>query len=154
MRYIELTQGKHAIIDDEDFDLVNVYTWCALKKGGNWYVSSHKHNKILYIHRLIMNPKKNEQVDHKNGDGLDNRKQNLRICNNQQNAFNAKGRQKTSKYKGVSWFKQTKRWRTVIMLNKKQIHIGYFEDEIEASKAYNKKAKELFGEFARINDYE
>jgi hypothetical protein len=92
-------------------------------------------------------------IDHGNMNVLDNRKSNLRKCTIQQNACNReKPKHNTSGYKGVYWEKGLKKWRSAIRLNNKKIHIGCYEIKIEAAKAYNKKAKELFGEFARLNE--
>jgi HNH endonuclease/AP2 domain len=154
MKEIKLTQGKFAIVDDEDFERVNQYKWCfqqgyALR--GQW-IKGEKITKIIGLHRFIMNPKKDEFIDHINGNGLDNRKENLRIVTKQQNAFNSnKPITNTSGYKGVSFFRRDKKWRAVIKLNQKYVHIGYFDDKITAAKAYDKKAKELFGNFAKLN---
>lgn len=155
MKQIELTKGKFALVDDEDFEKVSQYKWC-FNQG---YVIRGKWNKgktdAIAMHRFIMNAQKGELVDHINHNGLDNRRQNLRIATRQQNAINSfKPINNTSGYKGVNYMKgegRVKRWRAVIKFNQKYIHIGYFMDAIEASRAYDKKAKELFGEFAYLN---
>lgn len=100
-----------------------------------------------------MNAAPNEQVDHINGDGLDNRKSNLRICNGSQNRCNkGKPKNNTSGYKGVTWHTPNKKWVAQIAVNGKHSYIGSFKTKEEAAKAYNKKAKELHGEFARLNN--
>ena len=91
-------------------------------------------------------------TDHINGDGLDNRKQNLRICTHAENLRNRRlGKNNTSGYKGVSWHKLHKLWYAHISHNKKLMSLGYFKDKEEAAKAYDRKAIELFGEFAKLN---
>jgi len=101
------------------------------------------------MHNLIMGTK---LVDHKNGNGLDNQKNNLRNCTNQQNHMNRRPKKNcTSKFKGVCRFKKDLKWTAVIKFNRKQIYIGIFGNEEDAAKAYDKKAKELFGEFAYLN---
>lgn len=149
MKEIKLTQGKVALVDDEDFEYLNQFKWCAHKECNTYYaVRNAKNNGKLftqYMHNLIIGI---IGVDHKNHEGLDNQKHNLRIANKSQNAMNNMPlKNMTSKYKGVSWFKRDKKWRAVI--NEK--HIGLFIDEIEAAKAYDNKAAELFGEFACLN---
>jgi hypothetical protein len=116
------------------------------------------------MHREILGLNHGDRslVDHRNGNTLDNRRCNLRLATRAQNVFNtAKRKAKaTSKYKGVTWSKQASsngtkydgKWRAQIRHNSKLIHIGMFTNELEAARAYNSKAKELFGEFARLND--
>ena len=106
------------------------------------------------MQRQILGLKENDGIhtDHKNGNGLDNQKHNLRTCSQAQNNRNAKKRENcSSKYKGVYWDKKNKKWRARIYLNKKEICLGRYKNEIDAAKAYDEKAKELFGEFAQPN---
>ena len=108
------TNGIFAIIDKDDIDKVNKYTWHLDKKDKQRYVIASKtYNKVttkIYLHRLIMNCPKNMTVDHINHDGLDNRKINLRICSNRKNVINQRKRKNTSsKYKGVSWDKKLRK---------------------------------------------
>lgn len=153
MKIIKLTQGKEALIDDDDYERVNKFKWQFHKKGyaTHGYKIKGKCKKIR-MHRFILQAPKNKQVDHINGNTLDNRKQNLRLCSHRENSRNtAKTKNKTlSRYKGVSKTHR-KYWRSYIVLNDKQIHLGYFKTEAEAAKAYNKKASDLFGSFARLN---
>lgn len=104
-----------------------------------------------YLHRLIMNAKKGEIVDHINRNTLDNRKENLRICSNMQNTWNAGSRKGLSKYKGVTYIRRSNKWGASIGCNGKRISLGHFELERDAALAYNAKAVELFGEFACLN---
>lgn len=155
MKTILLTQGRVAIVDDEDYDLLMQYSWQVEKRRlyavGNTK-GSIKERKRLRMHRLIMDAPADMQVDHINGDGLDNRKCNLRICSNSQNMMNGRKRKNgTSKYKGVSYFKRDGRWRAVISNFGKYTHIGYFDTEEEAAMAYNEIARNIFGEFAWLN---
>jgi len=92
-------------------------------------------------------------VDHKDGNGLNNRKANLRLCTNSQNQANRNGTQRnnTSGFNGVTWSKHDKKWRAKIMLNKKRVHLGGYYTAAEAANAYDKAAIKLFGEFARVN---
>jgi AP2 domain-containing protein/HNH endonuclease len=105
------------------------------------------------LHRLIMNAPADKEVDHINGDTLDNRRCNLRICSHKENLRNQKlPKNSKSGYKGVTWYKRIKKWRSHIRLNKKQIHLGYFDDIKLAANAYNEAAIKYFGEFAKLND--
>lgn len=157
MKQIKLTQGKVALVDDEDFELLNQWKWYANKKCGFCYAVRHfkaisgKRDKKSMLHRQIMNCPEGLEIDHINHNGLDNKKSNLRICTRSQNQPNQKAKKHSSKYKGVSWHKASKKWQAMIVYNNRQIYIGLFDSEIEAAKAYDKKALELFGEFACLN---
>ena len=169
MKEIQLTKGQVALVDDEDYERINKYKWRAKldKKSKSYYAARtinyyNKFNKrtarTIFMAREIMNLTSNDKlhVDHKNHDTLNNQKDNLRLATNNQNQYNKlKLKNKTSIYKGVSWNKKDKKWKTSIGFNGKRIHLGYFkptpEGEILAAKTYDKKAVELFGEFALLN---
>lgn len=144
--------GTPFLIDDEDYEVVGGMSWYMTDHGYivcREMVGRKKHE--TYLHRLIMNFPDNK-VDHKDGNKLDCRKANLRACTHQQNMFNAKRRKdNTTGYKGVGFLKNVGKYRARIRFNNKQIHIGHFDCPIKAAKAYDKKAKELHGEFARLN---
>jgi len=156
MKEIQLTQGKVALVDDEDFEYLNQFKWNAYKKNNVFYTSRYtgkvngKHIYI-YMHWDVMDRKWIDHVDH---DGLNNQRSNLRPCTSQQNMMNGRKRNviTSSKFKGVCWFKRKSKWIAFIK-KEKQIHLGYFNNEIEAAKAYNTKAIELFGEFACLNEF-
>ncbi len=156
---IPLTQGKFALIDDEDYSIVNLFKWYAHKgyhSHNAFYATTNvvldNKKSTLKMHRLIANVPFNKEADHKDRNGLNNQKYNLRICTDSQNQMNSKSYAGSSKFKGVSWYKITKRWTARITLNRKLIYLGYFKKEKDAAKAYNNKAKELYGEFARLNN--
>jgi len=152
IRFIPLTQGKFAIVDAEDYDWLNMYKWCVSKKRYNFYACRRTRGKKIFMHRLITNAPEGMLVDHINGISLNNRRSNLRICTIAQNNRNSRPwRRSTSKYKGVSWCQAAGKWRARIRPNRKQMHLGCFDNEIKAARAYDKKAKELFGEFAYLN---
>ncbi len=159
MKKLPLTQGKFTLVDDADFDWLSQWKWHAdetryggfmaarHRKGDQW-----KGRGKLRMHRVITDCPCGMQVDHKNHDTLDNRRDNLRICTGRQNQQNQQPQQgKTSQYKGVSFYKATKCWMAYIKHRKKKYHLGCFTNEIDAAKAYDEKAKEFFGEFACIN---
>lgn len=147
---VKLTQGFVAIIDAEDFGLVSQYKWQALRCPNTVY-AVRGGGKVL-LHRVLLNAPDGMHVDHKNHDGLDNRKTNLRLCTHSENNRN---RQKqtgcSSKFKGVS--KRNSRpnlWRAQIKINK-QIHTRSFATELEAALWYDEMAMEHFGAFAKLN---
>lgn len=134
------------VIDIDDVPIVKDLLW-YINSG---YIQNDKYGRL---HRGIMNAKPNEIVDHVNGDRLDNRKSNLRLCTNAENSRNANiSKNNTSGYKGVSWDKSRNLWHAQIMVDKRTIHIGRFGDKLEAAKAYNKAAVKYHGEFALLNN--
>lgn len=157
-------KGKVVLVDDEDFEELNQYDWFwSVSKGKGYVRRAYKQDgKIItvYMHRVINKTPKDMVTDHKNGNTLDNRKSNLRSCTQGQNVHNSKGPKLNnkreapkSKYKGVYPTSKKakgnyKPWCALI----KRMHLGRFDTEIEAAIAYNKKAIELFGEFAVINE--
>lgn len=167
MKKIPLTQGKFAIVDDENFEQLSKHKWCVQKAENTFYairgIGGRLNHRVISMHRQILGLKHGDgkQTDHKNHNGLDNREANLRVCINTQNQHNrlkAKNK-RTSQYKGIYWHKgriykgkQYKgRWQVEIQFNKKRIYLGSFHNEIKAAKMYDKKAKVLFGEFANLN---
>lgn len=152
-RKIPLTQGKYAIVDPEDYEELAKYKWFAVNNDGRFYAVRSRKNRNVKMHRVIIGAREDEIVDHINGNGLDNRNANVRFATSEQNSWNQrKQRSKSSsKYKGVSWEKKRKEWRARITLKGRLIHLGRFETEEGAARAYDAKAKELFGEFAWLN---
>ena len=152
-RAVPLTKGKYALVDEEDYERVMQCNWSL--SGDLRYTSARIKGCLILMHRFIINPPKDMVLYHINGDGLDNRKCNLRVCTQRQNSYNCIGSKNvSSKFKGVSWHKLTSKWRATIMKDRKQIYLGLFTDEREAAKAYNKKAYELFNSFSKLNDIE
>lgn len=148
---IRLASGKFAVIDDEDYHKISQHKWRVCGKG---YARTGMNGP--YMQRVILNVPDDREVDHINGDGLDNRKCNLRIVTTSENQMN-RGPQKnnTSGYKGV-WLSnprggQWKRWIAEIRVNGKRNRLGYFETKEDAALAYNKKASECYGEVAQLN---
>jgi len=146
---IQLTKGQVALVDDEDYEKLSTTKWRAVSYG---YAISIDGEKGLLMHRVIMNAKKGEIVDHKNHNTSDNRKENLRIVTHAQNMMNRKRNSNCTLPKGVE--KVLNRYRACISKDGKKIHLGTYSSISEAAKVYNKKAVELFGEFAWIEDNE
>jgi hypothetical protein len=151
VRYIPLTKGLFAMVAAEDYERVSQYTWTALCSSKNAYACRNDRGKTVYLHQFLMNPPKGMVVDHIDGNGLNDRRSNLRVCTKQQNSFNCRPIIGSSRFKGVHFFKPAGKWRARIRLNGREMCIGYFDDEIEAAKAYDRKARELFGEYAYLN---
>lgn len=145
---IILSQGKLAIVDDDDFEWLNQWKWSYLPGG---YAVRVIRDKMIYLHRVIMgNPI--QKVDHINGNRLDNRKENLRIVDNFQHARNKSlSKSNTSGYKGVYFHKASNKFQAYIDPNKKRKCLGYYNDPKEAAQAYNQAATKYFGEYARLN---
>ena len=153
MKEIQLSSKKYpghfALVDDEDFDRVSQYKWHLLNSNSRLQYAHNKNQGRLHRFLLGLTDPKIE-VDHKNGNGLDCRRENLRIATRQQQQQNRTVQSNCkSGFKGVSFFKRDGNFVAKINVNRKQIHIGYFSSAKEASVAYESKARELFGEFFR-----
>ena len=155
MKEIMLSQGMVALVDDEDYDRLNKFKWHIRTSGNN--ISARRwvtQGNAMLMHREIMGLDKDNKmvVDHKDHNALNNQKSNLRVCTQQQNAFNKTPRGK-SKYLGVFWSPKIKRWCVQIKIDGKPKHIGCFlkENEEDAARCYDEKAKSLHGEFANLN---
>lgn len=154
MKKIRLTKNIYAVIDNDMYAKLSKYNWRGVKAKEQWYAYClDDKGKVIYMHRQIMGLKRKDgkEVDHINHNTLDNRKQNLRICTHAENIRNQKIKRYSSKYKGVYWDKFNKKWKVQIMYNYKNYNLGRYILEEEAAKAYDKAAKELFGEFALLN---
>lgn len=150
---IPLTKGQVALVDVEDAELVMAKRWYAQLTSGIWYAVRDERKmpsgKVIYMHRYITGFNK---VDHKNGNGLDNRRENLRSVTQSQNIQNTKKTTGTSSiYKGVSWLPSRSKWKASIDANAKKIYLGLFASEERAAMAYDFAAREYFGEYACVN---
>jgi hypothetical protein len=157
---VELTQGKWAKVDCADMDPVIGYCWCYTRsRSGGYAVRTGPRHKAILMHRAIMGLADDDpgQIDHVNGDGLDNRRANLRIASPPQNGANTgkrkskNGQPYTSRYKGVSWDPTRRKWTAGIRSDGRRRFLGRYESEEDAARAYNRTARELHGQFARIN---
>jgi hypothetical protein len=152
VKEIPLTNGKVALVSDEDYEWLSKYKW----RYHNGYAArtvrtkSGKRTTVL-MHREIMNAT-NQEVDHIDGNKLNNTRENLRIATRLDNCRNVnKKRTNTSGYKGVSFDKRRGKWRARIKVNYKEVWLGYFDNKHDAARMYNFWAKDLFGEYARLN---
>lgn len=151
MREIPLTQGKVALVDDEDYERVSKYKWYI--NNGYARTDVGPNGKPIYLHRFIMYLyDESVRLDHINDNRCDDRKSNLRVATSSQNRANMnKPVGGTSKYKGVSWDKAAQKWRASIRVDYKKKFLGLFVNEEDAARTYDEAALKYFGEFARIN---
>lgn len=154
-KLIPLSKGQFAIVDDEDYDWLTRWKWrIRIKKDrpNIFYVIRSAKNGPISMHRTILpDIPAGMEIDHINGNPLDNRRSNLRICTHRQNACNRKKMSQTSQYKGVTWNKRSSKWQAQVMSHQKMFYLGLFTSEFDAAKAYDAAARKHFGEFARLN---
>ena len=156
-RKISLGEGEWTILDVEDYYRYGNFKWSLGGYKKNFYAVAGIRNKdgefeIVRLHRAIMNPPEGRVVDHRNGDGLDNRRENLRIATKSENICNSRKRTNTSsRFIGVSFDKRSGLWHAYITHCRKRKFLGYFDSEIDAAKAHDAAAKKYHGEFARLN---
>lgn len=151
MASIALTKGKTAVVDDKDYYELSKYKWHSL----NGYAARRgKQGESRYVrmHRVVAEAEDGMEVDHINGDPLDNRRENLRVCTHAENLKNRKlNKNNKSGYKGVRWHVKDKKWRAEIQTLGKNIFLGNYSSKEEAAIAYNEMAKKLFKSFANLN---
>jgi len=163
MKKIKLTQGKFALVDDEDFEQLSKLKW-GFDNSNGYARRVICGNEKIYMHRMIMKTPKRLQTDHINHNKLDNRKINLRIVVQSQNNMNRKKVNNKYGYKGINFYNHRKyytqttgrvthpkTWRANIKINKKRISLGFFFTKEEAAQAYNEAAQKYFGEYAYLN---
>ncbi len=167
MKKIKLTQEKYALVDDSDYKWLNNQKWCYRKgrKDQDGYAVYTKYfcdgkiKRTVRMHCLLNSTGHGIYTDHREGNTLNNQRYNLRGATSKQNSYNQKSaKNATSKYKGVHWYKGRteagSKWTADVNCNGTNYYLGLFICEIEAAKAYNKKAKHLFGSYARLNKVE
>jgi hypothetical protein len=157
VKELPLTKGYVALVDDEDFERINAFKWQAHltpRRDGTVRVYGFRTHakKGIYLHRFILNAPKGVDVDHKNGDGLDCRRSNMRLATRSQNLANLPwNAANTSGFKGVSFHKQSGRIQVVIGYRNRRYHIGLYDDPAFAAAVYDAAARHLFGSFANTN---
>jgi hypothetical protein len=161
VKSIPLSQGFVAIVDDVDFDALAGFTWLAHRSrrtvyAHRWQYDANGARQRIIMHRVLLGAPSGVQVDHRNGDGLDNRRENLRLARNGENAINwQRTYPKSSRFRGVSWCRKSGVWIASIRArrtgNPNTVHLGTFTDEVEAAKAYDLAALQHHGDFAVLN---
>jgi hypothetical protein len=145
------------LVDDEDYADLAQFKWCAFRTPYTFYAMRRlsENGKVTSerLHRRIMKAKRGEDVDHQDHNGLNCQKENMRRCVRRLNNGNQQKTQRktSSRYKGVYWYGRVNRWGACIGYEGKTIYLGSFEKDVDAALAYDKKAIELFGEFACLN---
>ncbi|MBN1125781.1 MAG: HNH endonuclease [Sedimentisphaerales bacterium] len=159
VRQIPLTRGYFAMVDAQDYPRLARHKWYVERRANRCYAGRRQKNRSVLMHREIMGLGPGQKdadgnvlvVDHMDRNGLNNTRANLRVCTHEQNLWNQKGRGGRSRYQGVSRDKRSKRWCACITHQHRQIHLGYFDTEEQAARAFDGKARELRGEFACLN---
>jgi hypothetical protein len=151
-KQMPLSRGLFALVDDEAFDLVSAHKWRAIKGHGTFYAHTWLDGQSILMHRMLADPLATEIVDHENGDGLDNRRRNLRPCLPMHNMQNRRKQSApaTSRFKGVHFDKG--KWRSGIVHAGERRDLGFYNSEMVAARQYDRAARLLFGRFARTNE--
>ena len=156
-KQIQLTNSaKKAVVDDCMFEYLSQFTWKLIQRPQTAHAVAYSGNKTFYMHQLVLPSDDPDYTpDHKDGDGLNNQLDNLRLATKEQQSQNTKKRNMTcsSKFKGVCFSKRENKWKGYIDINGQRKHLGTFNFEISAAKAYNRAALANFGEFAVINKF-
>jgi hypothetical protein len=146
-------KNEKVLVDSRDWERLEQYSWYTSNDGHHLYLKANVEGSTINFHDQVVNPPKNMMVDHIDGNTLNNLRNNLRVCNASQNQANQSVQKikKTSQFKGVHYSESKQKWISQIGFEKKRKHIGNFNTEIEAAKAYDEVAIDLFGQFAKTN---
>ena len=158
MKQIPLTKGRFALVDNNSFNYISKFKWYFGPDGyarRSQYIGLKNGNpivKTIRMHHLIVKKPDGFVIDHIDGDRLNNTRSNLRVATRSQNNMNRISLNGSSKYKGVTWNKKSKKWQAQIWMNNKCKVLGQFLNEKEAAKVYNQTAVKYQGKFARLNE--
>jgi len=152
VRYLALTQDRFATVDARDFRRLMQDRWFATRCDGRYYARRNaKGGASALMHREIARAPEGMVVDHRNNNGMNNCRANLRVCTQQENSYNSRPHGSSSHFKGVSYVADLKVWQAAICTGYRMHAIGYFKDEIEAARAYDREAHRRFGQYAWLN---
>ena len=154
MKYIRLTRGKVALVDDEWYPYLSQFSWQARqdRTTGRWYAARQVNRKFIYMHREILNAPAGLYVDHINGQGTDNRQKNLRLATSMQNAWNRdRNKNNTTGYKGVTFEKGRNKFRAQITVHGKSINLGRYDKPIDAALVYDQAVRQFHGQYGCTN---
>lgn len=146
-----MTQGKYALVDDEDYEWLSQWNWWFNGGYATRVETKRGIRNRIFMHRLINDTPPDKYTDHINGNRLDNRRANLRVCTTQENARNMRKTHGSSVYKGVQWSHRQKAWKTTLNEKGQVAYIGYFKNERHAALAYDLWAIDMWGQFAKVN---
>ena|SRR5947208_2399006 len=151
MKEIVLTRGYIAIVDDEYYDKLNKFSWYEANGYATTNMGQGKDRHTIFMHNMVLWSPRGLEIDHINGDTLDNRRTNLRIVTHKENMRNQKIKAHSSRYKGVHWDSAVNKWRATTKIDGKVVHIGRYLTELEAAKAYNEFVSRTDSEHYRLN---
>lgn len=152
IRYIPLTKNRFAIVDEADYERLSRFKWCVSCTGRKkLYACRMEGRRVVKMHREIMRPARGLVVDHIDGNGLNNCRANLRVCTYSQNLCNRQKYRGTTPYKGVFYRKDRDKYYARISFAGRKHYLGLYDDPVEAARAYDRKARELHGPYARLN---
>jgi len=153
VKFIALTKGRHTLVDAADFERLNRHKWFAMRSpnGSGYYAARWENGRMVLMHREILDAPDGRIVDHANRNPSDNRRCNLRLCTKQQNVFNRHSGVHSSRYQGVSYCKQERKWVAYIKLDKQHERLGGFDDEVVAAQVRDRWAFAFHGRFAYLN---
>jgi hypothetical protein len=147
---ISLSRGLVALVDDDDYEWLGQWKWCSFfKNDGPPYAARTEQGRNIFMHRLIMSAPPRQIIDHRNKNTLDNTRSNLRFASEAQNSANRRKISNAKPYKGI--FRNKLRWQARVEVNHKGIYLGSYRTPEEAARAYDRAAREYFGDFAQLN---